>query len=148
MSIKVHLNTKTMKKIFFIIPVFFAGCMALPKQPPLTVRETAYFKELREQCQCFVRREVNPHAIKAKPNTYYKGYYIIVLDSVQCSILDNEDSLKAIGYTIAKKLHSEVLGKDFKYDYDRIIVTYDCYTLPNQGKSQGFEYGIEELETP
>lgn len=148
MSIKVHLNTKTMKKIFFIIPVFFAGCMALPKQPPLTVRETAYFKELREQCQCFVRREVNPHAIKAKPNTYDKGWYIIVLDSVQCSILDNEDSLKAIGYTIAKKLHNEVLGKEFKYSYDYITVFYFCHTLPNQGKIECFDYQIKELEKP
>lgn len=133
-----------MKNKIILVVILLTSCMALPKQPPLTSSEESFFNELKKQFRCSVKREVNPRA--TKENKEIDGWYLLEIDSIKCSRIRNIDSLRLVGLKIARKLHKEVLVNRFEYRYKYITVLFNCYPLPNEVTSQGFDYYPSELE--
>jgi hypothetical protein len=83
--------------------------MAKPTQPPLTLNESIYFKQLSQECSCKVDREIDPRPDESKSYPPEKSYYTIIFDDISIQYLDkNTDSLRASSLRIAKKLENEI----------------------------------------
>ncbi len=60
-------------------------------------------------------------------------------------ILSKKDSLKGVSDIISKKLHKEILGSTFKYDYRELTIYFNCHKSKDSETSEFFEYKPEEL---
>lgn len=145
---KVHSDrTMQIRIIYYIILASLFGCMAKPTQPPLTLNESNYFKQLSQECNCKVDREIDPRPEREKINSTDKREYVIIFDSLSVQFLNkNVDSLKTSSLIIAKKLRNEVLTNDFKYHYDQISVLYFAPIDKVNSKIESFTFDISELE--
>jgi hypothetical protein len=139
-----------MKNKINIIPLIgfllMFGCMAKPKQPPLTEREAEYFSLLSRECNCPVTRELDVRNESERINANDKGFYVISFDSLNLVSFNNIDSLKYLSFTIAKKLHNTILNKDFKYSYDHITVFYSSPIDKVNSKIESFTFNLAELK--
>ena len=116
------------------------------KQPKHTYREDIYIKELTAKYKCYVYTQLNPVVPKDSKNTIEEGSYAIVLDSLNSVSEDARDSFRIIALAIAKKMHNNILGRDYKYQYTSILVCF-MQELDVYSRSQMcFKYSIEELE--
>lgn len=108
-------------------------------QPPLSVKEILYFRELEKQCNCSVSRLITAHSLDG-------GFYYLDFDSVPSSVVNNRDSLKKASFENAKKLHLEVLGEYFNYKYEYIIrVSYLHYPIEDYSEDWiKFYYEVKE----
>lgn len=123
------------------------GCMAKPAQPPLTLNESIYFKQLSKECSCKVDREIDPRPDESKSYPPEKSYYTIIFDDISIQYLDkNIDSLRASSLRIAKTLENEILTNDFKYNYDSISVIYDAHISDFTSRSESFTFGKSQLK--
>lgn len=138
------LNNQPLKKILLIALIGVLGC-AKPKQPPLTDKESAFFKKLAKQCNCSVSREINPIKKWARPTKNEKDSYILSLDSLPLIQFKNIDSLKKESFKIAQKLHLSILNKDFKYPYDSITIFYSAQLDKINYEEEIFTYSLDSL---
>ena len=133
-------------KLFFIIILFIVGACALPKQPVLTNKESEYFKYLKSQCNCEIRREVNVYVRKdfrKYPNE--EGYYHIIFKNLPCQALLAKDSLAKVAKSVAVNLKNEVIDSNFIYLYERITVNFTCYPSIDAPKTLYFDFKPNEL---
>ncbi|UXE68810.1 MAG: hypothetical protein KA713_09645 [Chryseotalea sp. WA131a] len=139
-----------MKNKIKFIPLFgfllLFGCMAKPKQPPLTEREAEFFLLLSKECNCSVTRELDVRNESERINANDKGFYVISFDSLTLVPFNNIDSLKTSSFTIAKKLHNTVLNKDFKFTYDHITVFYSSPIDKVNSKIESFTYSLSDIK--
>lgn len=134
-----------MKHIYLaLIAILIIGCMAKPRQPPLTEKEVAFFKKQSKYCTCPVSREIDPRNIKLTPNA--KKSYAFTFDSLNLDQFNNIDSMKVNSFSVARELHNKVLQNSFNYPYDSILVIYRAFIDKENVKEEDFKYGIEELK--
>ena len=136
-------NNVFLKYIFIGLLIF--GCTAKPKQPPLSAKETEYFSQLSKQCNCIVSREFDPRKPFQRPNLEEKTNYTISFDSISVSKINNYDSLEKVSYSIATKLHKEILGLEFDYSYDEIVIFYSARIDAINYKIESFTYKTDSL---
>jgi hypothetical protein len=144
-----HCNTKMKYKIKFIPLIGFLllyGCMAKPKQPPLTEREAEYFALLSKSCNCVVSREVDVKKDNQRINEKDKGYYTLTFDSLTIVPFNNIDSLKALSLPIAKRLYNSVLNEDFKYKFDHINIFYSSQIDKVNYMIKSFTFKVSDLK--
>jgi hypothetical protein len=134
------------KFISIMVFLLLFGCMAKPKQPPLTDREAEYFSLLSKECNCAVKRELDVRNEFERINLNDKGFYVISFDSLTLVSFNNIDSLKSSSFTIAKKLHSTILNSDFAYTYNHITVFYSSPIDKVNSKIESFTFKVTELK--
>lgn len=138
------LDNQPLKITCFIVLIGVLSC-AKPKQPPLTDKESTYFKNLANNCNCSVSREINPTEKWQRPMKNEKDYYTLILDSLPLKQFQNIDSLKKESYKIAQKLHLSILKDDFKYPYDSITIFYSAQLDKINYEEQTFTYSVDSL---
>jgi hypothetical protein len=142
---KKTMSNRTVAICFLVVLGLATGCMSLPAQPPLIEQEKHYFKELEEKCKCRVTRYIDPRDLSERIN-HEPSMYLIKLDRLPSGIVERGDSLKVVAGEIAKKLHKDVLGKDFHYPYKQIAVVFETQSGQNAYNTSGFDFEYDNLK--
>lgn len=132
--------------VVLVISSIFRSNMVLPEQPPLSVLEAVFIKELQGYCDCDVTRGVNPRALSSNKSSVNNGWYFLSFKNIPCANLQDKDSIANVANQVAHKLHLNVLKSEFSYKYKSITVDFECRTSNSETRSEFFEFNINELK--